>query len=506
MPEPSLSEITNMAVDPERATGTPATVYDSKDLVRNLNQAAQYKAENDWRKYTSFLGNLKEVYKDLNEIAKQPVMTQDRDQLKERMAKIVKGIASDPHGFFGGGGKYQETLGELASLQSEATESKQNKLYDEAHRQYFYRNPELDTPENRQMIDGFINQKLGTRQPYLMKLPGLFDPSAIAGELNNIAKRDLQNENPTPDGQFIEKITGTEYDPVKYDQAAESFYNDADKRGIPLRDTLTKRYQAMPEDVKSKYGKEQDPVKSWYLDLMRGYRMQGNTKRDLQPNPGYLEKEKLAEDKRQANLANAREWAKINLDKDKIAGAKEDDILEADAVLGEVRDVIKNSKPIYRTNNDGSKETLYEIGDPNLLKEFGTIEKDGTTGMSADKILFNPAKNDLSLVYYKKDEEGNVIEEKGKEQVDKTVTVNPTQWMGQMVKRKFPNKEIGTVNNIVEATFGKYGRNLDRLSKEYKRVGEDQGGGSYLIKGKTYSEKELLNMGYTTDQIKSYKQ
>jgi hypothetical protein len=339
-----------------------------------------------------------------------------------------------------------------------------------------------------------------------MKLPGLFDPSAIAGELNNIAKRDLQNENPTPDGQFIEKITGTEYDPVKYDQAAESFYNDADKRGIPLRDTLTKRYQAMPDDVKSKYGKEQDPVKSWYLDLMRGYRMQGNTKRDLQPNPGYLEKEKLAEDKRQANLANAREWAKINLDKDKIAGAKEDDILEADAVLGEVRDVIKNSKPIYRTNKDGSKETLYEIGDPNLLKEFGTIEKDGTTGMSADKILFNPAKNDLSLVYYKKDEEGNVIEEKGKEQVDKTVTVNPTQWMGQVVKRKFPNKEIGSVNNIVEATFGKYGRNLDRLSKEYKRVGEDQGGGSYLIKGKTYSEKELLNMGYTIDQIKSYKQ
>ena len=83
MSEPSLSDILNFSVDSERGSGSAAVVYDSKPLIAQLNQSAQFKAENDWKKYNLFLGNLKDVYKDMNEIAKMPVMTKDREALKE---------------------------------------------------------------------------------------------------------------------------------------------------------------------------------------------------------------------------------------------------------------------------------------------------------------------------------------------------------------------------------------------------------------------------------------
>jgi hypothetical protein len=302
MPEPGLSEIVNMSVDSERGTGTPAVVFDSKPLIAQINQAAQFKAENDWKKYNMFLGNLKDVYKDMNEIAKMPVMTKDRDALKEQMAGIVKSIASDPHGFFGGGAKYQETLANIAKLQSDATESKQNNLYDEAHRNYFYRNPELDTPENRSLVDGYVNQKLGSRQPYLMKLPGLFDAKAIGSEISALIKDSGADEKPTADNQFLEQRKWEKYDPNKFRATAEQFLYQADKRGIPLYETMAKRYEKLPESVKQQYAKSADPVKDFYLDSLSVYRPQDTESKNLVSNPGYLEKEKLAAQKWEASL------------------------------------------------------------------------------------------------------------------------------------------------------------------------------------------------------------
>ncbi len=293
MTEPGLSEIVNMTVDPERGSGNPAVVYDSKPLIAQLNQSAQFKAENDWKKYNLFLGNLKDVYKDMNEIAKMPVMTKDREALKEQMAGIVKGIASDPHGFFGGGAKYQETLANISKLQSDATESKQNNLYDEAHRNYFYRNPELDTQENRSLVDGYVNQKLGSRQPYLMKLPGLFDAKAMGDEISAIIKEKGTDENPTEDNQFLKKRTWEKYDPNKFRTTAEQFLYQADKRGIPVYETMAKRYEKLPEAVKQKYAGSADPVKDFYLDTLSAYRQQDSETINLVANPGYLEKEKL---------------------------------------------------------------------------------------------------------------------------------------------------------------------------------------------------------------------
>lgn len=294
MPEPGVSEILNFNADAERATGTPAVVYDNTDLIRMLNSNANQKAEMDWRKYNMFLGNLKDVYKDLNEIAKQDGLTEDRDALKEKMAGVLKEISSDPRSFFGGGAKYQEILGKVTQLQTEATESKQNSLYDKAHRQYFYANPELDTEENRALMDQFRKQPLGSRQPYLMKLPGLFDPKSIADQLNIVAKEDYSSEKLTPDEKSYETITGVRYNPEKYSKLAEAFFNDSDKRGVPLRNTLTKRFDQLPAEAKEKYSKEKDPVKAFYMDMMSSYILPGSEKKSLNPNPNYLKREELA--------------------------------------------------------------------------------------------------------------------------------------------------------------------------------------------------------------------
>ncbi|MCB0472507.1 MAG: hypothetical protein KDC56_05560, partial [Flavobacteriaceae bacterium] len=177
MPEPTLRDITIMgaAADPQLGTGTPAVVYDNSKLINTLNNAAQYHAENEWRKYNLFLNNIKDAYKDVNNIAQMEVMTQDREGLKKKMGEILKGISSDPRGFVSGGAKYQEIMGQIASLQSDATESKANSLYDKAHRQYFYQNPELDTEENRTKLESFPKQPLGSRQQYTFRLPGMYD-------------------------------------------------------------------------------------------------------------------------------------------------------------------------------------------------------------------------------------------------------------------------------------------------------------------------------------------
>ena len=388
MPEPGLSEIVNMTVDPERGTGTPAVVYDSKPLIAQLNQSAQYKAENDWRKYNVFLGNLKEVYKDLGEIAKMPVMTQDQPYLKEQMATILKEVSEDPKGFFGGGAKYQDVLGKISKLQSDATESKQNSAYDFAHRNYFYRNPELDTPENRQLIDSYGVQKLGTRQPYLMKLPALFDAKAMADQINATIKEDFQNEEASPDNQFLIKTFGTKYSPEKYRGVASQLYEEADKRGTPIRETIEKRYEQMPASVKERYADSKNPAKDWFLDLMDAYRMQDVTKQDRTQNPNYLEAEKLAEERRHNKASESIQLANLRKGGEEAENTKKQ--------IGELYN--RTLTTVFSPDSNSGIEYLQNVyGDNNGIEKSVTTENDNGD-KTTTKVLV-PSKQVIGSVY-----------------------------------------------------------------------------------------------------------
>lgn len=489
MPVPTLSEITHVPVDAERGSGTPATVYDHGNLVNQLNQSAQYKAENDWRKYNLFLGNLKDVYKDLNEVAKQPVMTEDQDKIKGELSSIFKDISKDPKSYFGGGPKFGEIQGRLAKLQSDATESKQNSLWDKAHREFFYRNPELDTEENRSLVEGYNKQPLGSRQPYLMKMPGLFDPSTMSTAINDLVKKDIANSSVTPDNQFIQTEKGTIYDPQKYRDIASVLYDQPDKRGVPLKKTIAERFEKLPDYIKQKYAGQVDPVKAYYMDLMEVYRKPDQMSKDeLKPNPGYLEKEKAAEAERHHRAMEALERSGLSLNWSKFNYAKDEDKFGAATVLNEAIDIISKGSEVNVYNKTSKKnEKRLRVADPTLLKIFGTIDKDETTTNVPDFVEYNKDTDQLTLGYYDEKPEngkGGIV---GRE-----VKLDQRTWLKEIAKRSFPNKDIGKVNTLVDDILKDNGNSLFKMTQ----TSQANTSAVYEFNGEKYTADELRQAGW----------
>lgn len=376
MAEPGLSEIVNMTVDQERATGTPAVVFDSKPLIAQLNQSAQYKAENDWRKYNVFLGNLKEVYKDINEIAKMPVMTQDQPYLKEQMANILKEVSEDPKGFFSGGAKYQDVLGKISKLQSDATESKQNSAYDFAHRQYFYRNPSLDTKQNRELIDSYGNQKLGSRQPYLMKLPALWDPKAMADAINASIEEKLTQDMPTKDGKYINRQAETSYDPNEFMARAGALYGN-------VAEAVNERFSQMPDSVKSKYTGP-DPARQWYNDVMSAYLNKGDVSSTLTPDSTYLKAQELAQRAKEHRDEMGYKWAALN--KGDAEGEK------TKAQIGELYN--RTFATVFSDNSNAGIAYLQNVYGDNSEIQI-TAESPGETKDSKNKVTVTKPKTEV---------------------------------------------------------------------------------------------------------------
>lgn len=464
MPEPTLNELIEIGrrADPELGTGTPAVVYDDRELIRTLNNAAQYKAENDWRKYNAFMGNLKDVYKDLNKISEMQVMTKDRDILKKQMGEIVAGISKDPRGFFGGGAKYQETLSKIAKLQSDATESKANNLYDFAHRQYFYRNPEIDTPENRALIDGYALQPLGARNPYLLQLPGMYDGGKMAEYINQLVKTSNTKPEGGEDSPFIDEVTTISYDPDKYRTIAEKLFEMPNERGQSLRQTMQKRFDMLPPDLKQAYGKSDDPVKSFYLEDIMSRIMPGSSSVQRKSNPNYLERQRLAE---QTRHNKAQEWLARNaqlISQANASGAAEDDKLGAASVLNEAIDIIKKGQTVSVYDKTlGKNVNKLRIGDPFLLQRFGNIDKEGNITNVPNFVEYNTETDQLELGYYKRDPD----DPDKKTNVYETKKIDQRTWVKEIAKRTFPNKDIGTINNLVDRILTQSGNSLYGLTK-----------------------------------------
>lgn len=277
MPEPSLSELTNINSDPGLGTGGPAVLLNNMDLVHIINQNAQFAAQNKWQKYTNFQKNLKEIYQDAASIADIETLEADKPQLKERMGKVLKQIQENPHAFFSGNGaQFAELNGELAKIRADAVASKQNNLFDKAHREFILRDPSLNTEANRKLIDNYTKQPLGKRQAYMLDLPGMFDPATLGKQINELTKSVKPYTEFVGDGKFIESGTETTYDATKWNQIAESMYNMPDERGNMLRNTIQQRFDQLPKEVQEQYADQPDPAKAFYLTSLEPFRMQAS--------------------------------------------------------------------------------------------------------------------------------------------------------------------------------------------------------------------------------------
>lgn len=167
-------------------------------------------------------------------------------------------------------------------------------------------------------------------------------------------------------------------------------------------------------------------------------------------------------------------YANLDLERQKQLSSQTEDWISADAVVRTVQDIIKNATPIElveRGNNTGDVKgvtKLKEIAEPALMKEFGNIDKDGNITNVPDKVLYDEKTNQLSLLYYQKEDGEIKINEKTNNPfVERRIGLDANEWMSNIVRRRNPNKDIGGVNAIVQQIYTKNGRNLVELANNY---------------------------------------
>ncbi len=266
---PQLGELA--AAGQSQAPVATIAQTDSSQLIQTLNQNARFKAQNDWNKYLNFQSNLKDAYANVAAVEQMEVMGRDKEELQKDAAQLYNFIAKNPDAF---SGRDPQLTGEMqamyGNLVSKATLSKQDNLFDKANRAYLVQNNELNTDENKQLIEGFAETPLGTRKAYTLSLEPIFDAGTFSETLKtNIGKQysPIQQTAPTnfdpatgkytPGEDYI-RTTETVTIPFKdyMDRWNASLSMQTDKNNQPVRKWAEKQYNTLPEDVKQKVSME----------------------------------------------------------------------------------------------------------------------------------------------------------------------------------------------------------------------------------------------------------
>ncbi len=313
--EPSLSELTHI---PEKATGKPAVVIDSSAMVAQLNQAAQHKAQNDWRKYTLFLDNLNQVSQDAQAIAALEVLPQDRDRLDKQRGEIFDILSKNPRALTENSPDGLKLRSEMSKYMSDATRSKQDNAFDYAHRNLLSQNPEWNTEDNKKTIDEFIKKPLGQRQQYNLSMPYMVDMGALlTGVFKDptVTKTEYGWEA-TPDGKFLQEKTTTKLDHNAFMNRWDSgMAYQTDKYGRPISGYAKQLFDQMPDNKKKAYiGEDGQPdIKKFWSDV--GETMFGSQEDIVKTEKGKLEPNRfeLQEDKYHDDLKKM--FQKFDFDK-----------------------------------------------------------------------------------------------------------------------------------------------------------------------------------------------
>ena len=413
MPEPSLGELTS-AGNAQQAIPTIA-VNDQQNMVRTLNQQAQFKAQNDWNKYQSFLKERADTLSNLAEIQKQEVMTEDRGEIVQDAAKMYEEILKNPGSFAGKDPqKYAEIQAMYGGLLSKATQSKQDNYFDKENRKYIAVNNELNTDDNKGIIETFRTQPLGSRKPYTLNLPTVLDIDAYTKGImeSPSVKTDYATSEVTPDNQFMIEKSGTKYDKKNFmDRWVGGLNVKTDKYGHSISGYVQQQYKKLPDEVKEKIPGKDDNEKMTNFWKIQGEKMFGSDqdivnekKEDRKPNTNFQKAETLDQTKKRDanterhqkvmeqigwyNAKSARERAK----KDKELESKTD-------VPGNALNDIELPEDIkegdYDMGGKGNKQRL-----ANIQKLLGTIKnKAGKEVPVLSNEDINSNKKDKAISY-----------------------------------------------------------------------------------------------------------
>jgi hypothetical protein len=224
MAEPTLSEITSIKAEPSLNPGV--VLEGGADRVRELNQSAQFNAELKQRQYSESMGRLKDIYQDIGQVQGMEIMSEDKPLLAKKLGDIYKEIGTDPRAALAGAkyGDIEKKLGEARSL---ATQSKQDNIAHTYTQRYLESDPDLQTPENMSIVNGFPKGKLGARKFPLLQMPPSFDVDKAANNIMNMkgVASPFSESGLSEDNKFINKSEGVQYDRGAFLQKWNSGYN-----------------------------------------------------------------------------------------------------------------------------------------------------------------------------------------------------------------------------------------------------------------------------------------
>lgn len=508
MPEPSLGELASAGQSIE-AVPTIA-VNNQQDMVRNLNQQAQFKAQNDWNKYLNFQKNLGDFYQNADEVAKLDVMDEDREALQKDTAEVLKKALENPDAFSGRNPAIYGELRSMASgLMSKATESKQNNLFDKSNRQFLAQNNDLNNDDNKAVVEQFRAQPLGSRKAYTLSVTPVFDANAFSEGLKS--KLTKTEKVPSLIGGLDEKgnaIPGDKYmretttETVPYQQFKTQWNNaygfQDDKNGQPIKKWADKQYESLPEDIKKKVSKEQfwDKVGDNFYGSTKDEK--GNikdiikkTEGEIKANPNYLGEEKLKVSKDELSERTRHNKAMEGLGWQKIKSGNAEDDEEAQGVITEISDVIENAtRPEnlkFVVDAKGNRQQMGTMSDPELIKKYTTLDKEGKTTNPPDDALIDRTSGQAMIVYYKRNEDGEIEKSpQGANIIAKSIPVNTSTWVSSVVGRNESTKNKGKVNNTVQKFYDKLGGVYQGSRKlNQAKAKQDEGGSKEVQVTKT---------------------
>lgn len=163
---------------------------------------------------------------------------------------------------------------------------------------------------------------------------------------------------------------------------------------------------------------------------------------------------RVAETARHNKAMEGIDWAKFNY-------ATDEDKFGASAVINEAKDILSKGEEVdVYDKSTGKKFKQLRIGDPNLLKTFGNVDKDGNVTNAPDFLEYDKNKNQVVLGYYGDD--GRTI--------DREIKLDQRTWLKEIAKRSFPNKDIGKVNTLVDDILNDNGNSLFQLTEKVNKA------------------------------------
>ena len=488
---PSLSELTHIPDDPALGGGVPTPVIDNSHVVDQLNQNARFRAQNVWNKYQQFLQNKTDLFKDIGRIQEYDTLPEDKPILQKQAADIMTDILKDPTAAIGGKG-YAELQGKIAKFRSDSMLSKQNNLDTTADKLFLERNPELQTDENMKALSNYRSANLGQRKTVQLQLPTVFDEkSAFEGLLKSTTQpyTEVVGADGKPGKGYIE--SGNEVNPTSLLSGWQlALQGQKDKYGHSILKAVKDNFDALPDDQKKQYEEgsdnEMDAIKKYFMDRGQQYlnayfpkgsydlTPQGTYRfgKKLNADPNYLKDQKLDLDKQKLNekasydRANlAVKWANYGLGKKKLERQDTEDLGDASNTIDEATSIINKGVPvkIYNTHT-GTTEDALRIADPTLLESFKKINNDGSESIPS-AVNFYPSTNQLSLVYGEQNKTAGLGTT---DSPTKEIPLDQRTWLKHIARRSFPNKNIGTVNNLVNEALKANGNSLYEMAQKSK--------------------------------------